>query len=124
MIITIYRVEMPDGEGPYTNPVLGPKIRWRNALSAEHKNYPSIAEDVILQDSEGWTDKHHCGFSSHEALIAWFEDSWDLLVEHECSVRVYDVPEDEVLLTKSTEQLAFNKDKATISGDWPILGDE
>jgi hypothetical protein len=105
--LVIYRLEVSSGEGPYEDPDLGARIRWRNGLCGH--TGPSIKEDLEIE----WKENLKCGFLTVEQLRDWFDDSWDLVVNN-CLLNAYEVPEDYVYLTYSGRQVAFGTEHAKL----------
>lgn len=92
----VYRVETSSGTGPYS----GGDAAVYEALSSlcwrTDTGHPEPWNDGI----EGsWSGTHHCGFSSIEKLLAWFDRGSTLGHLHRAgfSCSVYEVPTSDVI---------------------------
>lgn len=84
----MYRVEGPDGSGPY----VGDYFSMRFEIGRAHMNlrHPSPNADASLNN---WIEyNEYCGFDSPENLLRWFEQKWqDALEAEDFVITVYEI---------------------------------
>lgn len=108
----VYRVEMPDGTGPY---------RSRNGISPfpamcrEHcgdYQHPAMFTDWPFSLSEISMD-YYCGFHSINQLKNWFEHFLDLILDKGGQILQYEIDPSYVIHGESGKQLFFKRDQST-----------
>jgi hypothetical protein len=115
MKVSIFRVEKPNGDGPYADDADKTLYEHMNAVhgDAEH---PDPADDPML---EGINPDESCGFATWCDLEAWFSGYEDVLAECGYGVTVYTVKREYVRFGHN--QALFLKDHAVISRTFPII---
>lgn len=101
IVTRVYRIETPEGFGPYTSEC-SPKLPI-------DRDRHSFVEDYGVHPEEF----HYFGFESIDSLINWFDK--DLMIrlindENDWRITVYLIDSDEVISTP--EQCVFNIDYA------------
>jgi hypothetical protein len=110
----VYRVECPDGKGPYNQPG-----NWSFSLGCAHTggSHPSPFVDPLLgysYDEIGLPSKDWvCGFASMKDLYGWFGGYLRGAMRRlDARIVMYDVKAGDVRIGK--HQVVFNKDRATL----------
>ncbi len=99
----VYRVEGPNGYGPYTFP------GFLCGIPEDPSKHPVPRDDGI--DEDKIVEFHIFGFASLESLQAWFSDEdRQYLSEKGFVVKVYDCPDRRVI--QGNRQLVFDRDYA------------
>lgn len=108
----IYRVEMPDGIGPYQSHN-GRKEKYlstfHDAMVKDHchgSSHPTILDDISFE----WRRKNpdwKCGFLSMADLERWFDDFIYLILEAGGAIKTYDVEREKICIGQSGRQVAF-----------------
>jgi len=107
--MVVYRVEMPDGCGPYYSP-LNPR---RMSMGIKHfdSSHPTPADDF------GWVKynrQYYFGFDSMQSLYSWFGGWLKSILDHGGKILKYKVDEYNVQIGDSGLQLIFLKDQAQL----------
>lgn len=109
--MVVYRVEMPDGLGPYwskTVPGLGQKLAYRHVDIERHPDpYRDFTPDQYTRDLI-------FGFSSMKQLFSWFGGFVSVILKNGGKIVKYNVNKKYVVTGKSGRQLAFSKNKAKL----------
>jgi hypothetical protein len=109
----VYRVEHPDGAGPYGS--AGGRSYRENVFGRElcirhsDERHPAPWADGI----NFMTEDDFCALVSEERLREWFDDSWEDLSSLGYFLRVYDVA-DKLVKVGESGQCVFKKHRATL----------
>lgn len=109
--MVVYRVEKPNGRGPYSkgnSSEAGRKLLGKHQLS---NNHPLPDEDGIPCNFYA-RPEYFCGFHSKELYNEWFGDVFDILAELECSLCEYEAALPDIMFGR--KQLVFLKGKAEL----------
>jgi hypothetical protein len=84
--VSIFRVETPDGGGPY-----GAGNPYYDHMNAVHgdADHPSPEDDALL---DGIYPDEYCGFATLTDLEEWFSGYEDVLADAGFEISVYTVP--------------------------------
>lgn len=113
MKVSVFRVEKPNGAGPYGD-MVHPVLAHMNAAHGD-ADHPDPTDDAVL---EGIYPDEHCGFATVCDLDSWFEGYEDALAECGYSIAVYTVPIHAVRY--GTKQCVFLRGDAVPKRTFPI----
>lgn len=88
MRVSVFRVEKPNGDGPYADGADKNLYEHMNAVHGD-ADHPSPEDDPML--GEIYPDEH-CGFAALCQLEEWFAGYEDILDECGYGISVYTVP--------------------------------
>ena len=88
MKVSVFRVEKPNGDGPYADLAQKMLCEHMNAVHGD-ADHPDPEEDPML---DGIMPDEHCGFATLCDLEAWFAGYEDILDDCGYGIAVYTVP--------------------------------
>jgi hypothetical protein len=117
----VYRVQHIDSEyGPYyqtINDELDSKLRLHNTSS----EWPSWYEDTPYKQFRNTIGSHHrAGFQYLSQVRIWFKDAINELINEGFKIHVYQVSDKDVIFTKSSKQIIFDIENATLLTSFSI----
>jgi hypothetical protein len=112
-VISVYRVESPEGDGPFQDEAFKNSEDYMDADFAFHANrFPTPWMDENIAGKIRHNDfNYYCGCSSMRQLEDWFAPFWEMLHAYNFRVVVYQVPAEHVIIGK--HQVVFKKEHAT-----------
>lgn len=138
--IKVYRVEAPDGAGPYqTNPADPDKMMVVHDLANRHTDWwakgshpeeewtylhpgpqedPGMGRAAFSAFERGHNNSVRFGFVSPQHLRNWFGDDVLALDELDCRIVVFELPPESVL--RGDYQCVYAEDDADRLGDYPL----
>jgi hypothetical protein len=110
-MVTVYRVETVDGDGPYWR---GPgQAAIHGDLCFDYERAVRRVPTPYLDNLSGFNHEHSFGFKSREQLEAWFTRSErEYLAGCHFLVSVYEVDDD--LVQYGNKQVVFDRKAATL----------
>jgi hypothetical protein len=108
----VYRIERPNGQGPYMFPGL------LDTSTEDSNRHPMPVDDGL--DPDKIERYHYFGFMCLHSLRAWFDRGMrEFLFDKNCLVRVYDVADHKVMI--GNRQVVFDRDGSNIVKTLDIL---
>lgn len=115
MKVSVFRIEKPNGDGPYADDADSKIIEHMNAVHGDDE-HPDPSEDPLL---DGINPDESCGFATLCDLEEWFAGYGDALDAAGYSIVCYSTRREFVRWGKN--QCVFLKDHAVPSRTMPIL---
>ena len=107
--VTVYRVEQPDGSGPYFYP--DGDYRWFDSLERMREDHSDTDHPTPSRDGLPVIESHQrSGFVSLVDLKNWFRGWEPSLAAEDYSITLYDVPEK--YIGRGGKQAIFHYKKA------------